>query len=113
MVLLRPIFISVLCFIAISCTHTSDYQAYDPDCPNLAHKLGVQECDWLEVRDLISKERDYLLTCVERNPHGYIGAWMATKTPDGLQQHGPVFFYAKHQGHWYRLDEMSEWRDDK
>ena len=104
--------LSCLWLFAASCTHSSS-ALFEPSSPGLAQKLGIHDDDWREVQSLITKEQDYSLTYLERSPVGYVGAWMSTKTTNGLQKHGPVFFYAKHEGHWYRLDQMSEWGDDK
>jgi hypothetical protein len=101
-----------LCLFVASCADSSS-ALFDPASPLLAQKLGISEEDWREVHVLISKRQDYSLTYLERSSLGHIGAWMSTKTIDYLQKRGPVFFYAKHQGHWYELDEMSEWGDDK
>jgi hypothetical protein len=100
--------ICCLCVFAASCANPSP-ALIDPASPRLAQKLGIREHDWREIHDLISREHEYSLIYLERSPLADVGAWMATKTADGLQMHGPVFFYRKHQGHWYRMDEMSAW----
>ena len=103
-----------VCLCAVSCTDSdSSPQFFDPDTPRLAQKLGIREGDWREIQKLIAKEHDYSLAHVERSPRKQVGAWLATKTPNGLEKHGPVFFYVKHEGRWYRSEDMSEWRDDK
>ena len=83
---------------------------FDSGSPRIAAELGIRGQDWRELHELISKQPGSALIYVERNPLGSVGAWLATKTTDGLEKRGPVFFYAKHQGRWHRLDELSEWK---
>src|SRR5437762_1482688 len=107
---LRFICIVCLCLALVSCA-TQSAGLYPATSPKLAKHLGIQDSDWHEIHSLVGREQGYSLLFVEHSRLGYVGAWMGTETADGIRETGPVFFYAKHQGHWYRLDEMSSWGD--
>lgn len=94
----------------------SQLELYPANAAGLASKLGISDADWLEIEALIKLEKDegnkpYELVCLERNPFGGIGAWLARHTPGETRPHGPVFFYIKDNGCWHRSKDMSEWGD--
>jgi len=111
-------FIQLCCAIIllVSCARSRS-GLYPADAPNLAFQLGITQREWLEVQTLIRREKDeggdaYELVYLERNALGYVGAWMAHKSPPETRPHGPVFFYTKADRRWYRLDDMSEWGNE-
>ena len=81
---------------------------FKPNEQNLHDKLGISQQDWIEIHSLIKAKNNYVLLYVEKQAHGYIGAWMFKKS-EQKSTHGPVFFYNKHNGKWYELEEMSSW----
>jgi hypothetical protein len=99
-----------------SCAHSHE-GLYPATSPRLASRLGIAEGDWREIQALIKLEKDensknYELVYLECYHLGYIGAWMAHKTPNERRPHGPIFFYAKAGGRWYRSEDMSEWGNE-
>ena len=81
---------------------------FEPGEVNLHEKLGITIQDWDEIQILISAKKNYELIYIERQMHGYIGAWMSER-PNGDKSSGPIYFYNKHGGKWYELEEMSSW----
>ena len=99
--------------ILVSCARPQN-ELYPANSPRLASKLSISDADWREIQALINLEKNegnkpYELVSLERNHLGSIGAWMAHHTPGETRPHGPVFFYAKDNGHWFRSEDMSEW----
>ena len=82
-----------------------------PNDSKITARLGISEIDLKEIKLLTNKESGHYIVKIEKSPTGFIGVWMAplpkVKNPSG----GPVFFYNKHQGKWYKLSEMSVWGD--
>ena len=108
----RTYLVAIVCCLSAFLTGcTSSSKLFDPAAPRLAQKLAIGEQDWCEIRHLIATQEGLTLAYVERHPDGYVGAWMSTETADGLQNRGPIFFYAKRDGRWFRSEEMSEWRE--
>jgi len=99
--------------LVVSCARPQN-ELYPANTAQLASKLGVSDTDWRKIQALIRLEKDesnkpYELVYLERNHLGSIGAWMAHHTPGETRPHGPVFFYVKDNGRWYRSEDMSEW----
>jgi len=84
-----------------------------PHNPEVSVKLGISEIDLNEIKLLIRSEAEYYLVKYEKSPTGFIGAWMAPLPKVEKASGGPVFFYNKDQGKWYKLSEMSVWGNYK
>jgi hypothetical protein len=112
----KPRILNQACWILLmlaSCARPQN-QLYPANSPQLSSKLGISDADWGEIQALINLEKDegnmpYELVYLERNHLGPIGAWMAHHTPGETRPHGPVFFFVKDNGRWYRSEDMSEW----
>jgi hypothetical protein len=83
---------------------------FKPNEENLHEKLGISQQDWIEIHSLIKAKKNYEIVYIEKQVHGYIGAWMSKKS-ERKSTHGPVFFFNKHNDKWYELGEMSSWED--
>ena len=84
-----------------------------PHDPEISIKLGISGIDLNQIKLLINNETQYYLVKYEKSPTGFIGAWMAPLPKVEKASGGPVFFYNKHQGKWYKLSEMSVWGNHK
>ena len=80
-----------------------------PNEEKLHEKLGITQQDWIEICSLIKAKKNYDLIYVEKQMHGYIGAWMS-KRSEPNPTHGPIYFYNKHNDKWYEIEEMSSWK---
>ncbi|MGV7224644.1 MAG: hypothetical protein ACQ9MH_24400 [Nitrospinales bacterium] len=100
----------IIIFLASNYLFAGDsINLFKPTKKNLHEKLGISHQDWIEIHSLIEAKNNYDLIYIEKQAHGYIGAWMSKKA-EGKSTHGPVFFYNKHNDKWYELEEMSSWK---
>lgn len=113
---MKPRLLNQACWILlllVSCAHPRN-DVFPANSAHLPSKLGVSDADWRDIQALIKLEKDesnkpYEVVYLERNQLGLVVAWMAHHTPGETRPQGPVFFYFKDRGHWYRLEDMSEW----
>ncbi len=107
---LNFIVVFMIIFLASNYIFAGDnVNLFKPNEANLHEKLGISKQDLDEIRSLIKAKENYDVFYVEKQAHGYIGAWMARKS-ERKPTHGPVFFYNKHNDKWYELEEMSAWK---
>lgn len=104
-------FIIVLMITSLASNHIfagDSVNLFKPNEANLHEELGISQQDLTEILSLIKAKENYDVVYIEKQAHGYVGAWMVRKS-ERKSTHGPVFFYNKHDGKWYELEEMSAW----
>jgi hypothetical protein len=108
-----PLLIVSLLFSLASQADSGQSSFLSPNDVGLVSKLEVTKSDWQEIQDLISKHKEHYVFRIEKNPIGFIGAWLAPLPRRTNPTGGPVYFFEKQNGAWIELSEMSEWGDDK
>ena len=97
----------VLPLLTVACTATRDYvNLNDPQIPK---RLNLTAEDWAQVRPLIERRtaEGYAVLDVYWNDGS---EWVETKTSrhPGARS-GAYFFYRKHDGSWYEVNEAVSW----
>ena len=92
---------------------------YEPNDPRLLGKLGLTAPEWREIQDQFHSHPGLELPSDLRvlrwgrsSVTGFVEVWCEHTASASRPASGPVFFFRREDGHWYLLDEMSEWGRD-
>jgi len=89
---------------------------HEPNDPRLLQKLELTQQEWHEIHEQFLAHPGIEMPSDLRVLHwgrssatGFVEVWCGHTATASRATSGPVFFFRRSEGHWYLLDEMSEW----
>ena len=89
----------LICLLMVGCgsRHLEVVGANDPGLPA---KLGITDQNWVEIRQLATQKKGFVVHGAVRLAPGAIEVWFKKPEDVGGTQGGPTLRYEKNQGRW-------------
>ena len=100
----------LICLLTVGCGSHHLVGANDPGLPA---KLGINDQGWVEIRQLATQQKGFVVHGAVRLARGAIEIWFKRPEDVGGTQGGPTVRYEKQQGHWLVTGTEGDWFTDQ